>query len=546
MNETKTQVGQIRTEVHGHVFKIVIDNVAKKNSFSPQMMAQMSDAMTLLDRTDDYWVGVLCAEGPDFTAGLDMPKFFGTKAENTEIKPGNIDAFALKSRCRKPIVTAVQGICFTIGIEMMLAGDIVVAADDARFCQMESKRGIAPLGGAHFRYLTRAGWGDAMYHLFLCDEFSAARAYKIGFVQEVVAPGLQIGRAMEIANLIAKNAPIGIQVTKEAALKYIEAGEKAAIDYIPKIKDRVFSSEDMKASSLSWNVARQCSAGNRDPAELQVTAQQNFAHKLEDLTMGSIKKAFDLTGKNALVTGGSRGLGLQIAEALGEQGARVVISSRKAPDLEKAQAHLAGLGIKADWIAADNSRDEDVKRLADETIKKLGRVDILVNNAGATWGAPTEDHPIEAWDKVMNLNIRSLFLLSQQVAKRSMIPNKYGRIINLASIAGLFGNSGDMQMVAYNTSKGAVVNFTRALAGSWGRYGITANALAPGFFPSRMTKGTIEAVGVEKLAAGAPLRRIGDEDDLKGAAVLFASDAGKHITGQILAVDGGLTSVISG
>lgn len=261
--------------------------------------------------------------------------------------------------------------------------------------------------------------------------------------------------------------------------------------------------------------------------------------------MGSIKKAFDLTGKNALVTGGSRGLGLQIAEALGEQGARVVISSRKAPDLEKAQAHLAGLGIKADWIAADNSRDEDVKRLADETIKKLGRVDILVNNAGATWGAPTEDHPIEAWDKVMNLNIRSLFLLSQQIAKHSMIPNKYGRIINLASIAGLFGSSGDMQMVAYNTSKGAVVNFTRALAGSWGRYGITANALAPGFFPSRMTKGTIEAVGVEKLAAGAPLRRIGDEDDLKGAAVLFASDAGKHITGQILAVDGGLTSVIS-
>jgi NAD(P)-dependent dehydrogenase (short-subunit alcohol dehydrogenase family) len=113
--------------------------------------------------------------------------------------------------------------------------------------------------------------------------------------------------------------------------------------------------------------------------------------------MGSIKKAFDLTGKNALVTGGSRGLGLQIAEALGEQGARVVISSRKAPDLEKAQAHLAGLGIKAEWIAADNSRDEDVKRLSHEAIKKLGRVDILVNNAGATWGSPTEDHPIEAW-----------------------------------------------------------------------------------------------------------------------------------------------------
>jgi len=261
--------------------------------------------------------------------------------------------------------------------------------------------------------------------------------------------------------------------------------------------------------------------------------------------MGSIKKAFDLTGKSALITGGSRGLGLQIAEALGEQGARIILSSRKAPDLEQAQKHLAGLGIKADWIAADNSREDDVKRLADEAIAKLGKVDILVNNAGATWGAPTEDHPIEAWDKVMNLNIRSLFLLSQQIGKRSMIPNKYGRIINIASIAGLRGSTGEMQTIAYNTSKGAVVNFTRALAGSWGRYGITVNALAPGFFPSKMTKGIIDMVGVEKLAEGAPLRRIGDQDDLKGAALLFASDAGKHITGQILAIDGGLTAVLS-
>jgi gluconate 5-dehydrogenase len=261
--------------------------------------------------------------------------------------------------------------------------------------------------------------------------------------------------------------------------------------------------------------------------------------------MGSIKKAFDLAGKSALITGGSRGLGLQIAEALGEQGARIILSSRKAPDLEQAQKHLAGLGINADWVAADNSREDDVKRLADEAIAKLGKVDILVNNAGATWGAPTEDHPIEAWDKVMNLNIRSLFLLSQQIGKRSMIPNKYGRIINIASIAGLRGSTGEMQTIAYNTSKGAVVNFTRALAGSWGRYGITVNALAPGFFPSKMTKGIIDMVGVEKLAEGAPLRRIGDEDDLKGAALLFASDAGKHITGQILAIDGGLTAVLS-
>ena len=131
--------------------------------------------------------------------------------------------------------------------------------------------------------------------------------------------------------------------------------------------------------------------------------------------MASIKKAFDLTGKTALVTGGSRGLGLQIAEALGEQGARIVLSSRTAADLKQAQEHLAGLGIKSDWIAADNAVDDDIQRLA-TAMSKLGRVDILVNNAGAAWAATTEDHPIEAWDNVINLNIRSLFLLSQRMA----------------------------------------------------------------------------------------------------------------------------------
>lgn len=254
-------------------------------------------------------------------------------------------------------------------------------------------------------------------------------------------------------------------------------------------------------------------------------------------------KAFDLTGRTALITGGSRGLGLQIAEALGDQGARLVISSRKAEDLETATKHLKGRGISADWIAADNSKDTEITKLADEAIAKLGKVDILVNNAGASWGAPAEDHPVDAWDKVMNLNIRSIFLLSQQIGKKSMIPNKYGRIVNLASIAGLRGNRGSTGTIAYNTSKGAVVNFTRALAGDWGKHGITVNALAPGFFPSKMTHGTIKAVGIEKLTEGVPLRRIGDDEDLKGAALLFASDAGKHITGQILAVDGGLTAV---
>jgi enoyl-CoA hydratase len=152
---------------------------------------------------------------------------------------GNIDPFGLQNYCRKPVVTAIQGVCFTIGIEIMLAGDIVVAADNARLFQMESKRGIAPLGGAHFRLLTRAGWGNAIYHLFLCDEFTAAEAYRIGLVQEVVPADQQIARAMAIAEIIARNAPLGIQVTKEAGRKFIEAGERAAGEVIPEIRGRV-------------------------------------------------------------------------------------------------------------------------------------------------------------------------------------------------------------------------------------------------------------------------------------------------------------------
>lgn len=260
----------------------------------------------------------------------------------------------------------------------------------------------------------------------------------------------------------------------------------------------------------------------------------------------SVNSLFDLTGRTALVTGGSRGLGLQIAEALGAAGAKLMISSRKSQDLEQAVAHLQDQGIDARWIAADASREEDVQRLADETLQRVGPVDILVNNAGATWGAPAEDHPVEAWDKVMNLNVRGIFLLTQLIGRKSMIPRRYGRIINVASIAGLGGNPPFMNTIAYNTSKGAVVNFTRALACEWGRYGITVNALAPGMFPSKMTRGTLEKVGVDNVAAHAPLGRIGDDEDLKGAALLFASRAGKHITGQILAVDGGVSAVVGG
>ncbi|MDO8441264.1 MAG: SDR family oxidoreductase [Polaromonas sp.] len=264
------------------------------------------------------------------------------------------------------------------------------------------------------------------------------------------------------------------------------------------------------------------------------------------MTVRTIQQLFDLTGKTALVTGGSRGLGLQLAQALGEAGAKIMLSSRKADDLVQAAAQLKSAGIDADWVAADCSKEADIRALADETIKRFGHVDILVNNAGATWGAPAEDHPVEAWDKVMNLNIRGYFILSQHIAKHSMIPRKSGRIINVASIAGLGGNPPEMTMLAYNTSKGAVINFTRALGCEWGKYNITVNAICPGFFPSKMTMGTLKALGEEQLAAHAPLRRLGDDEDLKGLCVLYASSAGKHITAQWLAVDGGVSAVTGG
>ena len=259
-----------------------------------------------------------------------------------------------------------------------------------------------------------------------------------------------------------------------------------------------------------------------------------------------IQQHIDLTGQVAVVTGGSRGLGLQMAHALGEAGAKIMLSSRKAADLEAAAAQLQAAGIDARWIAADCGKEDDIRRLATETLERMGTIDILVNNAGASWGAPAEDHPLEAWDKVMNLNVRGYFLLSQEVAKRCMIPRRKGRILNVASIAGLAGNPSEMKTIAYNTSKGAVVNFTRALAGEWGEYGITVNAICPGFFPSKMTYGLLEKMGADNMAKGAPLRRLGDDEDLKGLALLFASDAGKHITGQWMAVDGGVSAIIGG
>ena len=252
----------------------------------------------------------------------------------------------------------------------------------------------------------------------------------------------------------------------------------------------------------------------------------------------SVKQLLDLTGKVAFITGGSRGLGLQMAEALGELGARIAISARKQHELDEAKAHLEAQGVEVVSIAADLSDLEGIPAVVEQVISQLGDIDILVNNAGATWGAPAEDYPAEGWMKVMNLNVNAAFFLTQTVGKRCMIPRSTGKVINIASIAGLSGNPEGMKTIAYNTSKGAMVNFTRALASEWGHYNINVNALCPGFFPSKMSQGLLDAQG-ETMLERIPLNRFGGEEDLKGAAVLLASEAGRHITGQCLAVDGG-------
>ncbi len=251
-----------------------------------------------------------------------------------------------------------------------------------------------------------------------------------------------------------------------------------------------------------------------------------------------VKQLFDLTGKVALITGGSRGLGLQMAEALGEMGAKLALTARKADELAEAKAHLEKLGIEAITVASDLSKFDQIPGLVDAVLKHYGKLDILVSNAGATWGSPAENYPDDAWMKVINLNLNGMFFLTREVGKRCFIPQKSGKIIVTASIAGLRGNPPEMGTIAYNASKGADVNFVRALASEWGRHNINVNAICPGFFPSKMANGLIDTLG-EKIIAGTPLGRIGGPEDLKGLVVLLASEAGRHISGQAIAVDGG-------
>jgi gluconate 5-dehydrogenase len=258
----------------------------------------------------------------------------------------------------------------------------------------------------------------------------------------------------------------------------------------------------------------------------------------------SIKELFDLRGKVAVVTGGSRGIGLQMAEALGEMGARVAITARKADELEEARVHLAAAGIDCLCVQGDLAQFATIPAMVDTVLDSWSHIDVLVNNAGCNWAAPAEDYPDDGWRKVMSLNIDAQFFVTREIGRRSMIPRRSGKVVNIASIAGLFGNppAWEMGTIAYNTSKGALVQLTRALAAEWGRHNINVNAICPGFFPSKMTKVTLDRITASVLEL-TPLGRLGGDEDLKGSVVYLASEASRHVTGQVIAVDGGCTVI---
>jgi NAD(P)-dependent dehydrogenase (short-subunit alcohol dehydrogenase family) len=257
-----------------------------------------------------------------------------------------------------------------------------------------------------------------------------------------------------------------------------------------------------------------------------------------------VRNLLNLGGKAAIVTGGSRGIGLQMAEALGEMGAKVAITARKQGELDEARTHLAAMGIECTTFAGDLADAAVIPRLVDAVLAEWGAIDILVNNAGCNWAAPAEDYPDEGWRKVMSLNVDAAFFLSRDVARKSMIPRRTGKIVNIASIAGLYGNPPEwgMNTVAYNTSKGALITLTRTLAAEWGKCNINVNAICPGFFLSKMTAVTLDRIET-RVVGLTPLGRLGGSEDLMGSVVFLASEASRHVTGQAIAVDGGCTVI---
>lgn len=255
-----------------------------------------------------------------------------------------------------------------------------------------------------------------------------------------------------------------------------------------------------------------------------------------------VRELFDLSGAAAIITGGSRGLGLQMAAALGEAGAGLVLAARTPGELAAAAAALHTQGIRAVSCECDMTRTGGADAAVARAREAFGRIDILVNNAGTAWAAPAAEMPLAAWQRVLETNVTGAFLMAQAAGRAMIEQGRGGRIINIASIYGLQGADPEvLDAVGYSVSKGAVTALTRDLAVKWARYGITVNAIAPGFFPSKMTRSLLEQHR-EAVLRTIPLGRLGGDDDLKGAVVFLASRAGAFVTGQVLSVDGGATA----
>lgn len=247
-----SEEGSITTEVRGHILVMGLNRPEKYNGYTPTMAKQLAAAFTQLDEEENLWVGVLFGHGDHFTAGLDLPKWTGSMEQGVSGDGSQIDVVGLGRACRKPIVTAVHGITFTVGIELALGGDIVIAADNCRFSQLEPKRGIMATGGATIRFVERGGWGNAMYHLLTSDEFDAEEAKRIGLVQEIVPVGRQLDRAIELAEIIATGAPLAVQATKASSRRFVEEGFDAAVAALEPTQKALFSSEDVKEGVQSF------------------------------------------------------------------------------------------------------------------------------------------------------------------------------------------------------------------------------------------------------------------------------------------------------
>ena len=253
----------------------------------------------------------------------------------------------------------------------------------------------------------------------------------------------------------------------------------------------------------------------------------------------NVKELFDLTGKTAIVTGGSRGIGKEMAEGLAEAGANLMLCARRAEWLEETVNEFAARGFNAAGKVCDVSNPEEVQAVVDSTIKRFGSVDILINNAGISWGAMPEDMPLDQWQKVLSVNLTGCFVFAQAVG-REMLKQNSGSIINIASIAGLTSSANGPFYAGYVASKAGLIGLTRELAASWGRKGIRVNAIAPGFFHSRLADAVID-IYERSIQENNVIPRVGNEGELKGVTVFLASDASSYITGQTIAVDGGMT-----